>query len=71
MQPFYLVFKHFIIFFFFFSFFSFLSFREKEHTHACVQVGAGQRDREGENPKQGSMLSAEPNAGLNLTTMRS
>ena len=40
--------------------------RERERT----QVGEGQRERERES-QAGTMLSVEPEMGLNLTTMRS
>lgn len=52
-----------------------------EHLHCCTVLGtlfleterAGEEWREGkrENFKQGSMPSAEPAAGIDLTTLRS
>ena len=43
---------------------NYLNFREKERAREEVQ-----RERERENPKQDLMLGAEPEAGLNLTTL--
>ena len=45
--------------------------REKEREHSCEHVSRGRgRGRRGRESQADSPLSMEPNAGLNLTTLR-